>query len=152
LIVSGVAVLNSGLLLVCILLIFVILGFYPGLNLAWLPMIVLLNLGMALGFGLVLGVLNTFIRDVGQVVPVILQFLFWLSPIVYSKHMIPEAYRDLLMINPIYHVVEAYHDVMVYNQAPDLRSLLIIVSLIAISFIVAMKMYRRASVEMADVL
>ena len=84
LIVSGAALLNNILLLICILVIFLLLGHSPGISVFILPVLMVINLCLALSIGLVLGVLNVFIRDVGQVVPVVLQFGFWLTPVSYT--------------------------------------------------------------------
>src|SRR5262245_5033433 len=69
LIVSGSALVNNLLLFVAILAAFALLGHLPGWNVLWLPMLIVLNVMLGAGLGLVLGVFNVFIRDVGQIVP-----------------------------------------------------------------------------------
>ncbi len=58
LIVTGSASVNNALLLVAILMIFAILGHLPGTALIWLPVVMVINVALALGLGLALGVLN----------------------------------------------------------------------------------------------
>lgn len=65
------------------------LGHTITVAIVYLP-IVFITLLLALGLGLMLGVLNVFIRDIGQMMPIILQFWFWLTPIVYIASIIPE--------------------------------------------------------------
>lgn len=79
---------------------------------------------MALGFGLTLGIMNVFIRDIGQIMPIILQFWFWLTPIVYVSSIIPIGYQSLFMINPMCSIVIAYQNILIYGKAPDLITLL----------------------------
>ena len=45
---------------------------------------------LGLGVGLLLGVFNVFVRDVGQVVPIVLQLGFWFTPIVYTPDIVPK--------------------------------------------------------------
>ncbi|MFI3197448.1 MAG: ABC transporter permease, partial [Methylococcaceae bacterium] len=87
LIVTGSAVVNNALLFVAILLIFGVLGHLPSMALIWLPVLMIINIALALGLGLGLGVLNVFMRDIGQIVPVIMQFLYWFTPIVYMANI-----------------------------------------------------------------
>jgi lipopolysaccharide transport system permease protein len=71
LIAGGGALLNNILLLVAIFAVFAALGHYPDHHVLWLPLLMGLTLLLGMGLGLVLGVLNVFMRDIGQVVPVI---------------------------------------------------------------------------------
>jgi lipopolysaccharide transport system permease protein len=96
LVVVGVALVGNLLLGAAVLLVFLVLGHVPGPQALWLPLLVLLTTALALGVGLILGVLNVFLRDIGQVVPIVLQFGFWLTPIIYLPEMVPEPYRGWL--------------------------------------------------------
>jgi len=69
----------------------------------WLAIPVGLVLLTAFGFGigLLCGVLNVFARDVGQVMTVVLNLWFWLTPIVYSVGMLPESMTASINSNPV---------------------------------------------------
>lgn len=152
LIATGSALVNNSLLFISMIAIFGTLGHFVGAALIWLPGIMVINIALALGVGLILGVLNVFVRDIGQFVPVAMQFLFWFTPIVYMAHIIPERYRPWLAYNPLFPLARAYHDVLVYNHAPDLDSLGM-TALVAILFLLfALVLFRKASPEMVDLL
>ncbi|MCL5801863.1 MAG: ABC transporter permease [Gammaproteobacteria bacterium] len=150
LIVTGSALVNNALLFVAILAIFGVLGHLPGSALIWLPALMAVNIALALGLGLALGVLNVFMRDIGQIVPVILQFLFWFTPIVYMANIIPEQYRTWLVFNPMIPIVTGYQNVLLYNRAPDWSGLDVI-ALIALALLAfSLLLFRKASPEMVD--
>lgn len=150
LIVTGSALVNNALLFVAILAIFGALGHLPGTALIWLPALMAVNIALALGLGLALGVLNVFMRDIGQIVPVILQFLFWFTPIVYMANIIPEQYRTWLVFNPMIPIVTGYQNVLLYNRAPDWSGLGVI-ALIALTLLAfSLLLFRKASPEMVD--
>jgi lipopolysaccharide transport system permease protein len=149
-IVVGSALVNNFLLFLAILVIFGILGHVPGTALLALPVIMAITVALALGFGLGLGVLNVFMRDVGQVVPVVMQFLYWFTPVVYSANIIPEQYRSLLMFNPLVPIVTAYHDILLYDTIPAPGPLGGVVLLAAVLMIVSLVLFRKASAEMVD--
>ncbi|TXL66353.1 ABC transporter permease [Zeimonas arvi] len=151
-IVVGSSVLNNGMLFVAMLGVFALLGHPPGIAILWLPLLAMVVVALALGLGLVLGVLNVFIRDIGQVVPIVLQVLFWFTPIVYPVNIIPEAYRHLLALNPMFPVVNAYQQAVVYGARPDLGGLGVI-ALFALGLLgLGLFLFRKASGEMVDAL
>lgn len=152
LIVTGSALINNLLLFGAIIVVFGLLGHLPALALLWLPILIAITLMLALGLGLALGIINVFIRDIGQIVPILLQFWFWLTPVVYLTSLIPEKYHTLLMLNPMSGIVMGYQNVLVYGKTPDLN-LLIYPSVIAVAGMgLALFMYVRANEEMADAL
>ena len=152
LIAAGTALLNNIGLLLAIFVVFALLGHWPTVQVLWLPLLLLLTLALGLGLGLVLGVLNVFIRDIGQLVPILLQFGFWLTPIVYMPSIIPERLQGLLWLNPLYPLVSAYHNVLVFGQPPAWQGLVIIAVIAAGLLALALFLFRRASAEMTDVL
>lgn len=152
LIVSGSALVNNLLLFVAILAVFALLGHQPGWTVFWLPVLIVLNVTLGTGLGLVLGVFNVFIRDIGQVVPIILQFWFWLTPIVYVPTVIPERYRDWLFLNPMAPLVNAYQNILVFGTEPEWAPLTGVAVMTIASLIFALFIFRKAAPEMADAL
>ena len=107
---------------------------YPGLN------------------GLILGVLNVFVRDIGQVVPILLQVWFWFTPVVYPANIIPERFRSYMDMNPMYPIVTAYHDILVYAKTPDIQQIAVTTVIALGLMLLGLFMFRRAAPEMVDVL
>ncbi|WP_120994225.1 ABC transporter permease [Stutzerimonas urumqiensis] len=151
-IMTGSALLNNLLLLAAVLVIFAFLGHLPGAAIVWLPILMALLLVLALGVGLLLGLLNVFIRDIGQIVSIVLQFGFWLTPIVYNLELLSERYRHLLYLNPLTGIVQGYQDVLLYRQAPDLGVLIYPATCAAVSVVLAVWVYRRGIDDVVDVL
>ena len=110
----------------------------------------ILTIAGAVGVGLILGVLNVFIRDIGHMVPVLLQFLFWFTPIAYMVNIIPQQYRGWLMFNPLIPIITAYQDVLLYNRSPNWVELseVAVVAIILLAF--SLFLFRKASPEMVD--
>jgi lipopolysaccharide transport system permease protein len=149
-IVSGSALLNNLFLLIAILLIFGILGHFPGISILLLPFVMAINVAFAIGLGLSLGILNVFVRDVGQIVPVLLQFIYWFTPIVYMADVLPKQYQSLLTINPLMPIINAYQSILLYNRAPAWPTL-IPAAMIAVVFLAfSLILFRKASPEMVD--
>lgn len=152
LITIGSALINFGLLFIMMFVVFGFLGHLPFHALHWMPLLVFITLGLATGLGLFFGILNVFIRDVGQVMTIILQFWFWLTPIVYMTSIVPEKYHWLLMLNPMTGITMGYQNILLYDKAPDLSVLVYPSAFAAIALVLSMIIFRKASEEMADVL
>lgn len=149
-IVTGSALVNNLLLFLAILIIFGLLGHRPSVEIIWLPVLMLLTIAGAVGVGLTLGVFNVFIRDIGHMVPVLLQFLFWFTPIAYMVNIIPQQYRGYLVFNPLIPMITAYQDVLLYNRAPNWVDLseVSVVAILLLAF--ALFVFRKANSELVD--
>lgn len=152
LIITGSVLVNNILLLGAILIVFGMLGHIPTLQLLWLPLLMVISLALALGLGLMLGIINVFMRDIGQIIPIVMQFWFWLTPIVYVADTLPEEYRDFFYYNPMTGIIEGYQNILVYDKSIDLTTLTYPIVLACISMVLALFMYFRANEEMADAL
>lgn len=150
LIVIGSALVNNFLLFIAILFIFGILGHSPGIALIWMPVLMVITVAFAVGLGLGLGVLNVFIRDIGQIVPVVMQFLFWFTPVVYMVNIIPEQYRGWLVFNPLIPIVTGYQDVMLFDRSPNWVSLSVTAGFSAVLLALSLLLFRKANAEMVD--
>lgn len=151
-IVVGSCVLNYAFLFIAMLGVFALLGHMPGLALFWLLPLTLTVIGLGVGLGLVLGVLNVFVRDIGQVIPILLQIWFWFTPIVYPANALPKELRELIIYNPMFAIVTAYHDVLVYNTAPHAEQIAVIAIFAFFMLILGLFVFRRAAPEMVDAL
>jgi len=152
LITIGSSFINFLILFIMMYVVFGFLGHLPYHAILWMPLLVLITIALGSGIGLFFGVINVFIRDVGQVMNIILQFWFWLTPVVYMTSIIPQKYHTLLMLNPMTGLIIGYQNVLLYDKAPDLN-LLIYPSLMAFIFLgLAFFVYKKANEDMADVL
>ena len=148
----GTALVNFVLFVVVMFVVFGVLGHLPYHALEWLPLLVLITLALATGIGLFLGTLNVFIRDIGQFMEVVLNFWFWLTPVVYMITIVPEKYHALFMLNPMTGIVMGFQDVLLYDKAPNLHTLIYPSVVAAVSLVLALFVFYKAREEMADVL
>ncbi|ASM35807.1 putative ABC-2 type transport system permease protein [Campylobacter sputorum subsp. bubulus] len=143
---------NNFLLFISIVFVFSFLGHFLGFTLLILPFFVLLTIILASSFGLIFGILNVFLRDIWQFISIALQFLFWLTPIVYMIKIIPQKIEIILYLNPLLHIVNGYHDILVYNKLPNILPLLYPLGLSVFGIFLAYNLYIRANKDMADIL
>lgn len=125
-------------------------GNFPG----WIffdiiPVLIIQTL-FTLGLGIILGVLNVFVRDVGQFVNILLQFWFWFTPIVYVSKTLPEWVSGLLTYNPMASIISAYQKVILYQQHPDWMTLFPVTIVSLILFLFAWRLFKKHSADIVD--
>ena len=85
--------------------------------------IVLLITAFAAGLGVLLGTANVFFRDLGAAIPILMQFWFWLTPIVYPLSAVPEFVRWWLALNPLVPLIGALQRLFTEGLEPEWSSL-----------------------------
>ena len=152
LIVGGSAMINHLLLLAAIAVVFLFFGHFP--TLAWLvlPVGMLLIVLFAFGLGIILGLLNVFSRDVGQVMGIVLQLWFWFTPVVYLIDNMPQRFVTMLQLNPMTPLVQIYQNALLYGKVPAWSELLLPFLISSGIFIFSFWIFRRASADLVDAL
>lgn len=125
-------------------------GRWPGWALLAMVPLLLIQQGLAVGLGLILGVINVFFRDVAQAVGIALQFWFWLTPIVYPIATVPEGARLLIVWNPLYPLVASYQRIVVEQQWPQWGSLWPVLVITLGTAAAAEAVFRRLAPAMVD--
>ena len=123
-IVLGGALVNHALLLLAIAIVFMFFGELPGLAWLVLPLGAALIATFAFGLGVMLGMFNVFSRDVGQVMSVVLQMWFWLTPIVYTNDTLSPNLKWLIAFNPMVALVGIYQQALPFDRLPDVVPLI----------------------------
>ncbi len=93
------------------------------------PFVFYLQQVLAFGLGLLSATLTVFIRDLKEVVGIILQLWFWFTPIVYVSSILPQRVMDILVYNPAFIIIESYHRLFVFNDYPAISSVLILTAI-----------------------
>jgi lipopolysaccharide transport system permease protein len=96
--------------------------------------------------------LNVFIRDVSQILTVILTFWFWSTPIFYPADLFPKPLKFLVHCNPLAYVVIGYRDCLLRMLMPDLGKLMIFAVTSLVVFWAGGTFFRKTKREFADIL
>ena len=118
----------------------------------WLVPAALLLIGCGFGFGLFLGTLNVFFRDVAHLVAVILQLWMWCTPIVYTIEIIPERYRALFWFNPVHPFLLAIREAVLEQRLAALPVWLAALGWTALAGLLGLAVLRGLRHQIRDVL
>ena len=100
-------------------------GIGLSINILWYFVILAIQYIVSLGFAFIVSSLSVYFRDLLHLLSIIIQLLFYATPIVYSVNNVPENIQWLIKINPMSYLIEAYRNIF-YNQVPpEMKGLLI---------------------------
>jgi lipopolysaccharide transport system permease protein len=142
--------------LITFVLLLVIMAWYqivPTWRMLLLPALLLLALATALGAGLWFAALNTKFRDFRYLVPFVVQFGLYVSPVGFSTDVVPEKWRMVYSLNPMVAVIDGFRwsviggNIQIYWQGFGLSCLLIVVLLMT-----GIRYFRKTEKSFADVI
>ncbi len=124
---------------------------HPGKAILMFPAFLLLAVATALGAGLWLSALNAIYRDVRYVVPFLVQFWMFASPVAYPSSLVPERWRWVYGLNPMAGVIEGFRWAMTGNGQPPSLLLAASAGAVIVVFIGGMVFFQKMEGTIADV-
>jgi lipopolysaccharide transport system permease protein len=122
-------------------------------TLALLPFVWLTQLLLTAGLGYLTAALTVFLRDVPQTLAVILNILFYMTPIIYPASAIPENFRGwVFWLNPIATISEIYRDIILVGEIKHWSEWALATIVSALVFWIGFLVYKRLRPAFADVL
>lgn len=89
----------------------------PGLSwMAGIPILIVVQFTLTLGFCLALSMVNTYFRDMEYIIGIFLNMLFWLTPVVYPVSAVPEQYRTYMYVNPLTPLMSSWRELFMSNR------------------------------------
>lgn len=138
-------------LLILIIGLAVLMGVFNW-TIIFLPLVLCPLLLLSLGLSWFLASLGVFLRDISQIIGVVIQILMFLTPIFYPATAIPTDFRTLLYLNPLSYVIEDMRRILVWGQFPEWGWLLWGTLLSAIVAILGYTWFQRTRGGFSDVL
>jgi len=127
--------------------------FIPSINILFLPAFILIAFALAIGMGLWFAALNVKYRDFRYIIPFIVQFGLYISPVGFKSDIVPEKFMFLYSLNPMVGVIDGFRwavigDVMKINVPAFAVSL----AITALIFITGVMYFRKTEKKFADVI
>jgi len=130
-----------------------IYGIAPGWQIVLLPIWILLILGLALGAGFIAASLAVEYRDIQHILPILIPFMLYASPVAYDVSQIPDGYQRLFyLVNPLAGLIVAFRASLLPAAAmPPLPYLAWSVGLAVGLFVLGAAVFKRTERKFADV-
>ncbi len=134
-----------------IILLFCIFG---GVGVSWhiifLPLIAIIQFILTLGIAFALSAINVYIKDTEYLITFFINMLFYATPILYEATLFPESIRFILYLNPMTQVVEAYRNIFLYHQLPNLEGFVYLVVISIIILGIGLLIFRKLEKGFAE--
>ncbi len=147
---SFVDFLISGIILVALMICY---QFVPGWRVVTLPFFVAIAFGASIGCGLWLAALNVKYRDFRYIIPFIVQFGLFISPVGFSSSIVPVKWRLVYSLNPMVGVIDGFRWAIIGGDALIYwPGFVVSLSLVAVLLITGLRYFRKTEKTFADII
>lgn len=135
-----------------IILAFIMLyyGFMPSANIVFLPLFVLLTFFTVFSTGVLIAALNVEYRDFRYIVPFIVQFGLYISPVGFSSSIVPEKYLWLYNLNPMVGIIDGFRWSILGTDTLNLSGIIVSSVVTLVFLIISLKVFRKLERTFAD--
>ncbi len=131
----------------------VVLQFVPSWQVVFLPLFLLLAFGVSFGIGLFITALNVKYRDFRYVIPFIVQFGLYISPVGFSSSIVPEKWRFLYSLNPMVGVIDGFRWAIIGGESKIyMPGFLLSIALTIVILFLAIRYFRKTEKKFADII
>lgn len=116
------------------------------------PFIFLVHTAFSLGLGFFFAGMATLVRDLFQVLPILLQLLLYISPVLYPLNLVPEGVQSLYALNPLAVLFAAYQETILFGQFTLLPQMLVMTVVALLTLIGGYLFFKRMEWRFADTL
>ena len=129
---------------------------YFGIQLGWKillwPLLTIVLVLLSFGVGLILSSLNVKYRDIGHTIPFAMQLWFFATPIIYPTSIIPENYRGLASLNPMWGIIDGFRFAILPSRQMDWQQLSISLAFTLLLLVIGLIFFRNTERDFADII
>jgi len=125
-------------------------GFMPSGNIVFLPLFIILTFFTVFSTGVLIAALNVEYRDFKHIIPFIVQFGLYISPVGFSSSIVPEKYQLLYSLNPMVGIIDGFRWSILGTDTLNVQSLAISTTMTVILLVVSLKIFRNLERTFAD--
>ena len=137
--------LNFAIALVAAIAVMIFFQVVPSIHVIWgLPFIVLMVTIFSAGLGLLISALSVFFRDVMHLWGVLITAWTYATPLFYPYEMLAGWMQTVMQFNPMYHYINFFRSIMMWNTNPGALECLICFGMAAITFVIGYVVFRKS--------
>jgi lipopolysaccharide transport system permease protein len=118
----------------------------------WLFPLIIIQTIFAYGLGVIFSLFTPFFKDMKEIIPIIIQLWFWMTPIIYLSTMIENKYPLLLEYNPFYYFVKTYQNIFLHGNIISIADFGTICLLALCSILIAAYLYKKMIATIKDII
>lgn len=134
---------------ILVILLFVCYGIAPSAAILMIPIIIIPILLLTLGLGFIVSLVNGVVRDIGNILGLVLTFLMFLTPVLYAKPRIG-VLVSASKYNPLYYLVSAPRDLVLTGNSSELGGFFVMGIISIIIFMVCLIIFHLTEIRVAE--
>ena len=99
---------------------------------------------------LIVSSVTVYFRDLQHFIGVVLQLLFYATPIVYSINSIPEGFKWILTWNPMTYIIEAFRDIFYNQQLPEIKPIILVIVIAMVMCVIGYLIFNKLQKGFAE--
>ena len=107
------------------------------------PIILIVQYLIILAISFIVSSICVYFRDLQHFIGIILQLLFYATPIVYAQENISPSFQWILKYNPMTYIINAYRDIFYYKQAIQIKPIIYMIFLGTVSTFLGFKVFNK---------
>jgi len=136
-----------------LVVLFALYGFVPRGTVYWVPLLMLVQVAFALGASLVVSIITVYVRDVRNMLPIVLQLGLFASPVAWGLDQLPHRYRLIYCFcNPGGAVIDGLRRAVLYGLGPDWAELGAAMATSAVILVLGFRFFKRFELGIADII
>ncbi len=129
--------------MIAVAIMFLIFKYPVHLTVLLFPIPVFYTLVFSVGLGLILSAVSVFFRDIIHLYSVLLVAWNYLTPIVYPYDILSNEMKGIMQFNPMFHYVQYFRDVLMYNTVPGIEENLICIAMAFATLIIGLLFFKK---------
>lgn len=125
-------------------------GIGIGKSIIAFPLIVIIQYILQLGLSFIFSAITVFVRDVEYLITIFIQFMFYLCPIVYNPSSIPDEFVKYFKLNPMFHIISFYRNILYEKAFPNFREVGIVAVMCLAVLIIGYFVFNRVQKGFAE--
>lgn len=146
---TGQAIVSFLIQLFLIVILFVYYGFKPNIAILLIPITMIPMMLLTLGLGFILSILNGIMRDIGKIIAVLMTFLMFLTPVLYTKPT-TGILATFTNYNPLYYLVSVPRELVLKGTISEWKGFLIASIASFIIFIMCLIVFHLTETRVAE--
>ncbi|MDR6234277.1 ABC transporter permease [Pseudomonas oryzihabitans] len=130
----------------------ILLGQHVSYSVLLIPVIIAPLVLLSYSLSLILSSLGVYIRDLNQLVSVLISIMLFMSPVFYPVTAIPAEYRSFIYISPLTFIIESLREVIIFDRIFSVEGYLIYVAVCLLTYFLSVFWFKKVSKGFADVL
>lgn len=140
---------DLGITLCLLVILMFVFGVFPGIEILFVPVFIILTIVFGLSISLWLSALTLRYRDFHHIIPYLLNYGIWLTPVFFPVSIIPEKFNWLIYLNPMAAVIAGFRWSLLGDTLPDWQYWISFVPIVII-LISGLDYFRRNEYKIAD--